>query len=149
MTFAKAISDQSFSNPSAVACKYDPNDPNQIIFVADMGNNRVLKLRVNNNQSGNSPLAVFYSFKAALDANDLNAAIDCFTDIAKEEYSKVLQDLQPYFQEMVDAMGEMILMSQDEYTAEYSLMSETDGDMIAFPVSFARDEMGNWKISDF
>jgi streptogramin lyase len=149
MTFAKAISDQSLSNPTAVACKYDSNDPNQIIFVADTGNNRVLKLRVQNDQQDNSPLAIFNTFKAALDANDVNAAIDCFADIAKEEYSKVLHDLQPHFQEMVSAMGEMILMSQNEYTAEYSLMSETDGDMIAFPVSFIRDEMGNWKISDF
>jgi len=149
MTFAKAISDQNFLNPMAVACKYDPNDPNQIIFVADTGNNRILKLRIQNNQQDNSPLGIFDTFKAALDANNVNAAIDCFTDTAKEIYSIVLPQLQSKFSEMVADMGEMILISRDENKAVYDLLREEDGQMFGYPVVFSRDEMGNWKISKF
>ena len=68
---------------------------------ADTGNNRVLKLRVQNDQQNNSPLEIFDTFKAALDANDVNAAIDCFSDVAKETYSVVLPQLQSKFSEMV------------------------------------------------
>jgi len=58
-------------------------------------------LRVQNDQQNNSPLEIFDTFKAALDANDVNAAIDCFSDVAKETYSVVLPQLQSKFSEMV------------------------------------------------
>jgi len=46
-------------------------------------------------------------------------------------------------------MGEMILISLDEYTAVYDLLREEDGQMFGYPVAFSRDEMGNWRISKF
>ena len=37
----------------------------------------------------------------------------------------------------------------DDNTAVYDLLREEDGDTYGYPVTFVRDEMGQWKISDF
>ena len=111
MTFAKAISDRSLSNPSAVASCYDPTDPNQVIFVADTGNNRVLRIIIQNDQQSNSPVGVFNTFKTALSLGDVDAAVACFAEPVQSMYSTTLSQLQSQFGQMVSDMGQMILIS--------------------------------------
>jgi hypothetical protein len=98
---------------------------------------------------GPSPEEVFESFKTALLADDLNAALGCFTEIGAENYDPFLEQLRPYFQQMVNDMGELVLISLDNNTAVYDVLREENGDTYGYPVLFVRDEMGQWKISDF
>lgn len=98
---------------------------------------------------GPSPEEVFESFKTALLADDLNAALGCFTEIAAENYDPFLEQLRPYFQQMVNDMGELVLISLDNNTAVYDVLREENGDTYGYPVLFVRDEMGQWKIGDF
>jgi len=98
---------------------------------------------------GPSPEEVFESFKTALLADDLNAALGCFTEIAAENYDPFLEQLRPYFQQMVNDMGELVLISLDNNTAVYDVLREENGDTYGYPVLFVRDEKGQWKIYDF
>jgi len=50
---------------------------------------------------------------------------------------------------MVNDMGELVLISLDNNTAVYDVLREENGDTYGYPVLFVRDEMGQWKISDF
>lgn len=98
---------------------------------------------------GPSPEEVFESFKTALLADDLNAALGCFTEIAAENYDPFLEQLRPYFSQMVNDMGDLVPISSDDNTAVYDLLREEDEDTYGYPVIFVRDEMGQWKIYDF
>jgi len=50
---------------------------------------------------------------------------------------------------MVNDMGELVPISSGANTATYDLLREENGDTYGYPVLFVRDEMGQWKISDF
>ena len=99
--------------------------------------------------TGPSPEEVFESFKTALLADDVNEALAFFTETAAESYASLLEQLRPKFQEMVNDMGDMVLISLDNNTAVYDLLREENGDTFGYPVLFVRDEKGQWKISDF
>lgn len=92
---------------------------------------------------------IFEAFKAALWVDDIDKALSFIVDTSLEWYTDTLTQLRPYFQDMVNDMGQMILISQDEYTTVYDLLREEDGETYGYPVFFARDEYGNWAISDF
>jgi len=101
------------------------------------------------NTTGPSPEEVFESFKTALLADDVDQALTFFTETAAESYADLLEQLRPYFQQMVNDMGEVVLISLDNNTAVYDVLREENGDTYGYPVLFGRDEMGQWKIYDF
>jgi hypothetical protein len=150
ITLAGVLTEPNLILPMAAIADPNLSDPDQIVYVADTGNNRILKLCVQSDQPGNSPLSVFNTFKAALLIDDPNIALDCFIDAAKEKYEPILELLRPYFVQMVSDMGEMIPVSRDTYTAVYDLLREEDNNQVCgYPVSFSKDDDGNWKISNF
>jgi hypothetical protein len=99
--------------------------------------------------SGPHPLNVFELFKAALLADDVNEAVSYFAQISAENYRSLLEQLRPYFTQMVNDMGEMIFIRFDTDMAVYDLLREENEEMYGYPVIFVRDEMGQWKIYDF
>jgi sugar lactone lactonase YvrE len=147
ITFAKAVSDHNLSHPMAVACKYDPNDPNQVVFVADTGNNRVLKLQIESDTPANKPTTKFASFKSALEVNDVNTAVTFMDSSVAEKYKVLFGQNISQLQNMVSNMGQMTLESQDEGMAVYELSNAAG--TLSYPVVFSKDEMGNWKIIAF
>jgi len=121
-------------------------DDNGIVDIHDLA---VLAYYWLANTTGPSPEEVFGSFKTALLADDLDAALECFTEISAENYEPFLEQLRSYFQQMANDMGELVLISLDNNTAVYDVLREENGDTYGYPVLFVRDEMGQWKISDF
>jgi hypothetical protein len=99
--------------------------------------------------NGPHPLAVFDEFKVALLADDVNDALTCFTEISAEGYEPLLEQLRPYFTQMVNDMGDMVFVRFDSDMAVYDLLREEEGQLYGYPVIFARDEAGQWKISSF
>jgi hypothetical protein len=99
--------------------------------------------------NGPHPLDVFESFKSALAAGDVNEAVTFFAGISAENYHLLLEQLRPYFTQMVNDMGEMIFIRFDADMVVYDLLREESGQMYGYPVAFVRDEMGQWKIYDF
>jgi DNA-binding beta-propeller fold protein YncE len=145
--FVMEISDGYFSSLLGVACA--TNGGNQIIYVADTGNNRVVKLQVKQDKPGASPLHVFEMFKAAIRNSDTNRAVTFFAETSRSNYADIFQIIQPHFQDYVSGMGQMTLSSQISGTVKYEMLHQAGGQTFSFPVTFVRDEMGNWKISSF
>jgi hypothetical protein len=99
--------------------------------------------------SGPHPLEVFEEFKTALLADDVNDAVSYFTELSAENYYPLLEQLRPYFTQMVNDMGDMVFIRFDSDMVVYDLLREEDGEIYGYPVTFLRDETGQWKISDF
>jgi hypothetical protein len=149
MVFSGLLADQSFSSPKAAITDPNLDDPNLIVYVADTGNNRVLKLRVEPDDPNNRPTAKFSQFTSALDANDLNGALACFTNDAAERYGVVLEQLQSQFPQMAADVVDLVPVSRDSATAVYDVLRYEDGQLYGYPVVFKRDQSGTWKISQF
>jgi hypothetical protein len=98
---------------------------------------------------GSHPLDVFESFKAALLADDVDKAVSYFAEVSRENYHTLLEQLRPYFSQMVSDMGELIFIRFDDDRVVYDLLREEEGQMYGYPVTFIRDDMGQWKIYDF
>jgi hypothetical protein len=99
--------------------------------------------------NGPHPLDVFESFKAALAIGDVNEAVSYFAEVSAENYRQLLGQLRPYFTQMVNDMGELIFIEQNEEMVYYDLLREEDGEIYAYPVIFVNEEDGRWKIYDF
>ena len=99
--------------------------------------------------NGPHPLNVFESFKTALTAGDVNEAASYFAEVSAENYRLLLEQLRPYFTQMVNDMGEIIFIRFDTDMIVYDLLREESGRTYGYPVIFVRDEMGQWKIYDF
>ncbi len=101
------------------------------------------------NACGPSPEEVFEAFKAALLADDVDKAVSYFAEVSRENYRALLEQLRPYFSQMVSDMGDMIFIKFDSDMAVYDLLREESGNIYGYPVTFDRDEMHQWKIYDF
>jgi len=101
------------------------------------------------NACGPSPEEVFDSFKNALSVGDVNTAVTFFTEVSAENYRIFFDQLSSYLPQMVNDMGELIFIEQTKEMAIYDLLREQGADTYGYPVIFVRDEMGQWKISDF
>ncbi len=99
--------------------------------------------------NGPHPLDNFESYKTALLADDVNEAVSYFAEVSADNYRPLLKQLRPYFTQMVDDMGEMIFIRFDTDMVVYDLLRQEDGRTYGYPVTFVRDEMGQWKIYDF
>jgi len=147
ITFIKQIADQGLSSPSGVVCRSD--ETSQMLYVADTGNNRVVKLKVENDIAGSSPPGTMEVFKGALLTDDVGSAAKLFSIQVESDYQALLEYLRPYFQDIVNDMEQMIPVSKDHSSAVYDLIREEDGTSYGYPVFFVKDEQGNWKIYSF
>ncbi|MDD5327952.1 MAG: hypothetical protein PHY02_09090 [Phycisphaerae bacterium] len=98
---------------------------------------------------GTRPGEVWEQFKTALAVGDVNLSVSYFTEISAEKYRTFFEQVQPYLPQMVNEMGELIFIEQNEEMAYYDVLREEEGQLYAYPVIFVMDEMGQWKIYDF
>jgi hypothetical protein len=99
---------------------------------------------------GSRPESIWEQFKSALRNDDLDMALTFIADSAKEQYIDALTQLRPYFQNMVNGMGELILISIDSDRAKYEMLHDEGGGVVSsFPVYFSKNEKGEWKIYCF
>ena len=148
MTCIQEISDQNLSGPMGVAVV--TKQPNQFIYVADTGNNRVVKLQNGFYRAGASPVDVWEQFKAALLADDIDAALSFIGSWRRKNYAKIFKQIRPHLKEYVEGMGDLIPSSQDAGSAVYELpTTDPNGNTLLFPVHFIMGEDGTWKIENF
>lgn len=121
-------------------------DDNKIIDFNDMV---ILAYHWLANACGPSPEEVFELFKSALLADDVNEAVSYFAEVSAENYRTFLEQLRPYFTQMVNDMGELLFIRFDTDMVIYDILREENGQMYGYPVTFVRDEKGQWKIYDF
>jgi len=142
-----ALTPAALSGPLAVACK--SSDTKQILYIADTGHNRVVKVEVEKGNPGRSPLHVWALFKAALWTGDRDKALTFVAEISREKYAEIFQILQPHLQDYVTGMGEMTLSSCEPTEVKYEMLHQDGPQTLSFPVFFIKDEDGNWRIFNF
>lgn len=108
-----------------------------------------LKILCNYWLEGPHPEDIFEYFKAALAIGDVNEALTYVAEISREQYRIFFEELEAYLPQMVSDMGELIPIERNEEMAYYDLLREEDGEIYAYPLTFVREEDGNWKIYDF
>lgn len=131
----------------AVGCTYE--NSRQVIYVADTGNNRVVKLQASCHRPGYSPLHVCQLSKAALWTGDTDRALTFVAEASRERYAVVYEQLGPHLQDMVEGMGDMVLHSQEPGCIRYDILHDHDGQTLKFPAFFIKEADGNWKIWNF
>ena len=95
-------------------------------------------------------MTVFKKFKSAFVAEDANAILDCLAEPARGNWAKILSESRPKLRDMAEGMKQIALESESEYKAHYEILTPgKDGELLAIPVIFSKDEVGNWKISQF
>gem|GEM_PF-4224346 len=139
------IANLNLFGPMAVACA--GSDTQQIFYIADTNNNRILKIEKTLFEPGESPLHTFESFKAALVSEDLDKALNCFLEPIRNEYNDILSSVSQYFQDIASRMGNMSLISCDGGMAIYHL--ENAAGTRAYPVIFDKGDDGYWYICKF
>jgi hypothetical protein len=121
-----------------------------IVYGVDGGTgDSVVKIKLPIYEPGGSPLHTFEGFKAALLADDVEMALGFFTEIAALQYEPILEELRPYFNDIVNDMGGLILNEADGATMNYDLEKLNHGPIYLCPVRFNKDQEGQWKISFF
>jgi len=142
------ISDQGFDSPAA--CVSGNHDTEHIIYAFDAGTgDAVVKIKLPSYEPGASPLHAFEGFKAALLADNVEMALGFFTELGALEYELALEELRPYFEDIVNDMGEMTLDEMDGCTMIYEIEKLNHTPVYLYPVRFNKDMDGAWKISFF
>jgi hypothetical protein len=154
MTFVTAVSDvgpllPALKDPTAVASTYE--NGKQIIYVGDTWEpgSRVVRLEVEYDRPGCSPVHGFEGFKAALWAGDTDWALTSIAEISRERYAVIFDELSSHLQDMVSGMGDMVFHSQEPGCVRYDMLHDHDGETLKFPVFFIQDEDGSWRILNF
>ena len=99
--------------------------------------------------NGPHPLNVFDSFKTALSVSNYNEALTHVSDIAKDKYTDVFQIFEPHLPDYAAGMGELIFDRQRDGEVIYEMSHQDGGQTYLFPVSFIREEDGNWRLFNF
>ncbi len=131
------------SRPMAVARGSSPVE--DIYFIADNGNNRIVKVLLSADESG-GPLAVWGDIRTALDAGDVEGAVRHFSPMAQETYREMLTAAADQLPVIVADMGELLPLSLGKQQAVYGVLRYDEGKPYLFNVVFVRDSAGDWKI---
>ncbi|MBN2063418.1 MAG: hypothetical protein JW745_01360 [Sedimentisphaerales bacterium] len=147
LRYLKEIDSICLSSPSSVA-SINTNGIDYV-YIADTGNGRVVKVKVDYNSATDHPLFVWEQYKNALRADDIESAVQFINQTSQDIYREILLSLQPYFTEYITGMGQMEFEYQHETDALYEMLHDEGGVMVAFPVYFVRDINGAWKIEKY
>jgi len=146
-TFVMEIADQGLASPMGVACA--STDTQQILYIADTGGSRVIRLEIQQNLPARTPLHIWELTKAALWNNDKNRAVGFFDDISKDQYSQIFNLIESHLQEYVSGMGNMTLAHQTSTEVKYEMSHWNGTSTYSFPVFFTKDENGDWRLLKF
>jgi len=99
--------------------------------------------------NGPHPLDVFESFKTALAVSDCNEALTYVAENSRDKYAEIFQIIEPHLTDYAAGMGEMIFDRQRNGEVIYEMLHQDGGQTLLFPVSFIREEDGNWRLFNF
>jgi hypothetical protein len=121
---------------------------NEMFYVADTGNNRVILCNVPADNS-ETPLAVWNSMTTHVAAGDISGAISCFSVASSDNYRQAFLSVGTANTiSAVNQVGTLTPVYILDDKAEYYFQQVIAGQTITFPVEFDK-ENGVWKILEF
>jgi DNA-binding beta-propeller fold protein YncE len=136
-------SELGLKQPTAVAWVNDLLE--EVIYIADTGNNRVLVVKL----PTESPEWVWNAMKQHVLVGDINGALVYFSSLSVEEYREAyssigLKDLMEMFLK-IPAIKPVFIKNNK---AQYRFEQMVQGHLITFPIEFVK-EHGKWKIENY
>jgi hypothetical protein len=131
------------SRPMAVA--KGSSQVEDIYFVADNGNNRIVKVLLPVDESDGPP-TVWGDVRTALAAGDVAGAALHFSPTTREIYREMLTAAGDQLPAIVADMGDLLPLSMEGSQAVYGVLRYDDGKPYLFNIVFERDSSGDWKI---
>jgi len=135
----------NFSQPYSVAAVNDLT--NDLFYVADTGNNRVVLCRVPNNDA-NDIMTVWNRMIGYVNAKDFNGAATCFSVVSADNYLPALLYLDDDAVSDVNLIGPLTPVFIRDDSAQYYFEQTIAGQFLLFPVDFSK-ENGWWKIMQY
>jgi DNA-binding beta-propeller fold protein YncE len=136
----------NFSVPAAVAAV--DNLTNELFYVADTGNNRVVLCNIPDNNA-DSILSVWNDMKDRVAAGNISGAAQCFSSLSVDDYQQDYLTIgTANLTSAINQVGTLTPVYIYNDKAEYYFEQVVNGQTITFPVEF-RKENGIWKISEF
>jgi sugar lactone lactonase YvrE len=147
-TFVRHIDDLAgddigLSNPTAVAWLRHPVD--NVYFIADTGNNRVVKVKLSAD-GGSTPVEAWTGVREALAAGDIDGAVSYFLPRTQEIYRDLFTTAGERLPVIVQDMGDIHPLSAGGNRAVYGALRYDNDKPFLFEVVFVRDGTGEWKI---
>ncbi|MDO9465206.1 MAG: Ig-like domain-containing protein [bacterium] len=142
--FEAKFDNLSLNNPTAIAI--DSDLKREIIYIADNGNNRVLRVEIPIKSAEETALN---PMKDKLTDKNVEGALEYFSEEVKEKYREILTDLEDELPQIAQDMDDMTLISINGDVAEYIITRIEDGEGIGYFIYFKRDENGEWKLQSF
>jgi hypothetical protein len=130
-------------NPQSLASAYSLTS--QVLFVADTGNDRVLKIQI----APQSPLTVWSGFKTKINAGSIESALsDCYVESRPAFREIISRTGAAEFYSWLTAIGTLTPVNLSQTNAKYSFAEDIDGTMVTFTIEFI-NVGGKWKILSF
>ena len=133
----------ALSQPYAVSAV--SNLLQELIYIADTGNNRVLLVQL----SLDTPEWVWEAMKARLEAGDVEGALPYFFSVTADAYRDMFLTIGPA--KVAADMNAIVPLTPvfiENGEAEYYFEQTVEGQLILFPVEFVK-ENGAWKVVEF
>jgi DNA-binding beta-propeller fold protein YncE len=133
----------NFNQPTAVAAV--DNLTNELFYVADTGNNRVVLCSI----PPDNPLNAWSNIVTQVASGNTSAALTNFSIVSGAQYHQTFLAVgTANTMSAINQIGTLTPVFIENYTAEYIFTNTIDGQVITFPVEFDK-ENGQWKISSF
>lgn len=150
MGYVGQIDNLNLSAPADVL--WAGNSSEQIIYIADTGNNRLIEVVNSLAETAASPLSTWEQMKAALRIGDIDTAVSFFTEHSQQQYAEFFQAMADAgeLQNIVEGMRDMLMIEIRPDWARYELVRQiAPAHSSLFPVDFILDETGRWRIERF
>jgi len=135
----------NFSQPYSVAAV--DNLTNELFYVADTGNNRVVLCRAPNNDA-NDIMAVWNRMIGCVNTGDFKGAATCFSVVSADNYLPAFLCLGRDTIADVNQIGSLTPVFIRDHAAKFYFQQTIAGHLLLFPVEFSK-EFGGWKILEF
>ena len=136
----------SFNQPAAVAAIQTLT--NEMFYVADTGNNRVVLCTLTNNNL-NAFQQVWNNMTSHVAGGDINGAISFFSVASQDDYRQSFLSIGTVnTSSVLNQIGTLTPSYIDDAGAEFYFTNTIGGQTITFPVEFDL-ENGLWKIVEF
>ncbi len=150
-TFLQELSGLGFSVPQAVAAPRNLGS-NRILYTADTGNNQIARVMVPQGSSSDDPLSPYYNLIAALQAEDVDAAVSNYVLKAQDDrrafFERVRVNLPDGLREFGDEMAQdpaPILLSKTTDSAIFGVVHLENGTNFGYELHLLRKN-SQWKI---
>jgi hypothetical protein len=92
---------------------------------------------------------IWNGMKAALNNNDITAAMNYFTTDSKQSYQQQFTALSPSVPQIAASMGDINAVRSSTNYTEYEFRVTQNGVIYSFQLLFGRDTDGTWKIMSY